>query len=461
MTINRGITSTLLSSSLLLFTACGGGGDSAPSSGSNPISVEKIVPQNINIDIPDSLKSSRSSNDNSNKIGFQKANASAAQSYGYTQLKMTISEAEDAIFNIKENLVILNHLMPAILNECEGTALNEKCTIPAGVVSLTIDSGLKSELAAVAAEFDKTPEPLQNTTLVLGKVLYTHNDSSKNYQHNVVLDLQPTLTELGQTLTKDLESVKWSDDEKSIETHSDFEDNDGHFTMHLTYHKNSDGSSLMKINDSFNHGILNGNFSLNIKDLNDINKSVEVSSSGKINNDTFNSNGKVSNNGGYLISKGSSDAINYAEKETFDAAGNVLKNKFCDGQECDLKNETTWHTFDASFDNSTNEEFNDSNFSSEFNNAIEQIELNVTGTTLPTYTACELLAPDFSEALTIDNIYNNSIGSIARFNDYSFGVLLNADYKNSLASLRIFCNTPANDEFHELLDNKKPTLSLR
>ena len=460
MTINR-VKTTLLSSSLLLFTACGGGGDSAPSSGSNPISVEKIVPQNINIDIPDSLKSSRSSNDNSNKIGFQKVNTSSVPSYGYTQLKMTISEAEDAIFNIKENLVILNHLMPAILSECAGTALNEKCTIPAEVISLTIDSGLKSELAAVAVEFDKTPETLPNTTLVLGEVLYTHNDVSKNYQHNVVLDLQPTLSVLGQTLTKDLEGVKWSDDENSIETHSDYEDNDGHFTMHLTYHKNSDGSSLMKINDSFSNTELNGNFLLNIKDLNDINKSVEVSSSGKFGLNTFNSTGKVSKNGGYLISKGSSSIINYAEKETFDATGNVLKNKFCDGQECDLKNETTWHTFDASFEASEENGFDDSSFSEEFSASTEQIELNVTGTTLPTYTACELLAPDFSKVSTVDNIYNNSVGSIARFDDYSFGVLLNADYKNSLASLRIFCNTPDNDEFHELLGNEKPTLSLR
>ena len=201
------LTLSIASSTLLLFAACGGG--SSSDGGTTPPAppadtTTNIVPQKINISIPDGLKSTRTTT-TTQKVSFQKT-TETIPSRGYEQLKETIKEAERTIKNVKENMVYLNSMMPDIQTACEGTAVNTQCTIPAGEISLTINSSIKSDLDDIQSEFDSLEEegglPPLNTELTMGQVLYTVFDNTHTYQQNVVLDLKPTFSALGLTVNK-------------------------------------------------------------------------------------------------------------------------------------------------------------------------------------------------------------------------------------------------------------------
>lgn len=361
----------LTTSTLLLLNACGGGGSS--SGGDTPISnnTSSIVPTTINITLPNGLKSTRSTT--SQKATFQKT-SDTIPSLGYEQLKSTIKEAEGAIKEVKGNLVLLGGMMSDIEIACEGTVVNTQCTIPANTITLTIDNALKSELDKINSEFNDVEDngglPPLNTVLTMGEVLYTQFDNNHTYQYDVVLDLEPTFTTLGETVTKHLETMRWSDDNNSVETVSDVNDNYGTFNMHLTYHKQSDGSSRMNITDEFKDkapSTLSGTFALAVKELKDTNNTVKVTSSGTfsegVTNNQFDIAGQISDKGGFLSSKGTllDGNSNFAEKETFNSNGDLLQSKFCDEIGCDTNDETTWHTFDEVL-GLNNNGFNDDEF---------------------------------------------------------------------------------------------------
>ena len=374
----RKLLTLMACSTLLLFTACG---SSSSSNGVTPLTETNTetntntdintetktntVPEKINITIPKGLKRRRKVivQGNSSKVSFQKTTESI-ESYGYEQLKSTIEEAESTIKHVKENMIYLGGMMPDIQTACEGTNINEPCSIPAGQISLTIDSSILSALEELQNEFDNIEEkretPPLNTVLPIGKILYTQFDSNHTYQQDIVVDLKPTFLDLNITVTKLLETIRWSKDKKNVETISDVDNEFGTFYMHLTYTKKDDNTSFMRIKNKFinpardGFTAAKGQFSMTLQELNDINETVKITSSGKFSdgtfNDSFDSSGQINVNGGYLKSNGTFEGnSNYAEKETFDTNGSLLQSKYCDediGETCSISNESTWHTFD-------------------------------------------------------------------------------------------------------------------
>lgn len=470
------LTLSVACSILLLLTACGGGSSSAGVTSLTETNTStKIVPEKINITIPKGLKRRRRVVIlvNTPKVSFQKTTDSI-ESYGYEQLRSTIEEAENTIKGVKKNMIYLGGMMPDIQTACEGTSINELCTISAGQISLTIDSSVHSALEELEAEFDDIEDekgilPL-NTVLPIGKILYTQFDNNHTYQQDAVVDLKPTFSDLNITVTKLLETIRWSEDNKSIETISDVDDEFGTFYMHLTYAKKDDNSSFMRINNEFTNPAVDGfaaskgQFSITLQELNDVNKTVKITSSGKYSdgtfNDSFNSSGQISSNGGYLNSTGTFDGnSNYAEKETFDTNGSLLQSKYCDesvGENCSITDESTWHTFDDDLgiddDNFSEEEFQNDN-----SNSTDSTELIVTGGTFIDG-ICEILPSDFS--LTLDkNLFESSIGNIFKFENEQKGVLYDSDFKNQLGTLKIFCvNNQGN--IAELSEENRPLLTI-
>jgi len=184
MSITKKLLPLSMVASLLIFTACGGGGDSTPKNETPSETKNVTVPQKISIVIPDALKNKRSADENIGKLSISKSQNSI-ESYGYQQLQSTISRAEETIESVKENMKYLTLMMPDIVKACANTPENTKCTIPSGEIELTVEG----------------------QTFSMGEILYTQQDSTKKYQQIVVLDLKPTLEEMGETLEKDLETV--------------------------------------------------------------------------------------------------------------------------------------------------------------------------------------------------------------------------------------------------------------
>jgi len=289
---------SLSSSTLLFFTACGGGSSTSeenPTTNTVTEPVSVTVPKKINIDIPDGLKATRNSI-TSTKSSFQKTDENVP-SYGYERLKSSISEAEERIKNIKYNMVYLNSVMQDIQTACNTVELNSQCTIPTGEISFTITDELNQEITDINEEFEVTEEnmPPINTTLTIGQVLYTKFDTNHTYQHHVVLDLQPIFAEFDTSITKQLETIKWSDDNNSVQTLSDYEDEYATYTMQLSYRKDSESTiETMNISDSFQEKEASffGNYSLNLTNLNDTNNTFQITTTGQFTyntiKDTFN-----------------------------------------------------------------------------------------------------------------------------------------------------------------------------
>ena len=483
MTITKTLSFSLMTASLLMFTACGGGGssDGGTPPPSNPTNTESpsIVPQKINITIPDGLKTTRGAG--AQKGSFQKTTDNIP-SYGYEQLKSAIKEAEDTVKDVKKNMLYLGAMMSDIQKECVATAINTQCIIPAGTISLTISTSLESELNDIESEFNTTTSdevPPINTVLSMGKILYTKFDGTRPYQHDVVLDLQPTLSALGLQVTKQLESMKWSDDNNSVETISDVDDEYGTYNMHLTYNKKNDGSSSMQIVNAFKDKaplLSAGNFTLSIKDLNDVNNTVEVASTGNFSdgtfNDSFSATGKVSKNGGFLNSKGTFNGSNdYAEKETFDKEGNLLQSKFCDddvANTCTIDDETTWHSFDDEL-GIDDTDFNEEEFTNDNDEEAFYIVKAVGGNLdikekFSKFQFYDLIPNDID--LSVDSIKNNKIGLVSIFKSdtgelSNIVVIQKKEYINQLDTLALVYYDKRKSAYIKVEDADKPTFNVK
>jgi len=488
-------TLSIISSTLLLFTACGGdsssngGGSSSNGEDSNPseetatttptIQTAKLtLPTKINIDIPDGFKNSRKTTSQvtlTNKVSAQKT-TDTIPSRGYEQLTSTIEDVESMIKGVKSNMIYLGSMIPDIQTACVSTAINQLCTIPAGQISLTIDSSIQSDLKELQSEFDEVEEdtPPLNTTLTMGEILYTQFDSNRTYQHDIVFDIQPAFSNLGFNVTKMIETVRWSDDDNNVETISDVNDEYATYSMHLNYAKKEDNSSFMSIKNNFANPALDGipassaTFTMKLSELNDANETVKVTSNGKYSDgtfsDSFNSNGEINTNGGYLNSTGTFiGSAKYAEKETFDSNGSLLQSKYCDefdGATCSIADESTWHTFDdvlgIDSDEFSEEEFEEYHEEDE-NSIFEFKELTVEGGTL-TDSMCFILPPNFiftSEA----NLFEEFIGSIIVFGNEQEGLLEESSFENQLDDLKIFCLNEE-DDIEELTGEDRPTLTI-
>jgi len=476
MLTKKKVSTIILTSTLTFFTACGGGGGGG--SDTPTPSNEQIVPSNINVAIPPSLKGNRNSGGaTSPKTTLQKAsfkaNSTAVPSRGYSELQTTISMAEEVIQSTKENMVYLNSMMPDIQSECQGTAINTPCTIPADTITLTITSQINQKLAKVAQEFNAQAEALPvGTTFILGQVKYTEFNNTHPYQYDVVLDLKPALNRLGANVTKDLETVRWSADKNGVQTLSDVQDSDGSYTMNLTYKKEDNGSAFMKITDTFNMTTqpqVSGVFSLTLNELKDAQNTIQVDSTGTINDATngtikFSSKGEVTDNGGSLTSTGEFGGNKFAEKESFDGQGALKQSKYCDDSDennCTLDDEDSWHTFDETLGTDSSD-FNEDELTTTPTSYF--VDLVVTGGSLQDG-MCELLPPSFDTTHLEDGIgiIEKSIGNLSAFQNDASAILYDKSYVNQLDALKIVCFLPTSDgldaNFVELTGADRPTLT--
>lgn len=458
-----------LSCIALLLSACGG--DSSSDATPSEDTKTKIVPTKINITIPDGLKNRRKDVVVINNT-FQKVTDSIP-SYGYEQLTSTITEAEETIKSVKENMIYLGSMMKDIQKACENVSINQACTLPAGDISLKIDNEIHSNLKELYKEFNDTEVqemlPPLEMTLPVGNILYTQYDATHTYQYDVVVDLQPMFDGLDIKVNKQLETIRWAEDNKTIETISDIDDEFGTFYMHLNYVKKDD-TSLMNIKNNYTNPAeggfpaSKGKFAMTLEELNDRNETIKVTSNGTFSDgifsDSFSSIGQINVNGGYLNSTGTFDGDNkYAEKETFDVNGNILQSKYCDegeGATCNITDESTWHTFDEALgidsDNFSDEAFEENDF---MENAQELI---VSGGTF-LEGVCMILPPNFTLTLE-ENLFDESIGNIFKFEEEQTGILYDSKFSNQLEDVQIFCLNQE-DKIEVLTAQNRPTLVLK
>jgi hypothetical protein len=248
--------------------------------------------------------------------------------------------------------------------------------------------------------------------------------------------------------------------------------------MNLTYKKEDNGSAFMKINDTFNittQPQVSGLFSLTLKDLKDAQNSVQVDSTGTINDGTngtitFSSKGEVTDSGGSLTSKGEFGGNKFAEKESFDGQGALKQSKYCDDTTCNLNDETSWHTFDENLGIDNNDtpitiDLPNDNTDNEPIYIVQAIGGNLT--IKNSYESLELyyLIPNDIDLSSHETVQDNKIASISVFKNDAGGldtvvVPLNLEYINSLNDLSIVYLDKRTNNYVKIAQEDKPTFSV-
>jgi len=409
----------LMSFSFVLFVPCGNNSNNTKNE-DLPIN----VPEKIDIKTPDALKGTRSS-ENSKSI-FQKTSDSTSKSKGYESIQSDIKNAEEFILKTNQSLIKYKTMMPNILESCIDTKINEQCTI-------------------IEPKF---------TNLNINKITYTHNDEEHTFQYTVTLYF-PFESEL----IRNTETLKWSQDNGLITTIEDKEREDDRARIQLDYQKKNDGVSNMKIREIFgSHKYEYGEYSFNIENLNDINKTINIQTNIFAIYDGlkegYSIDSSITKNGGYLTYKENSPEKTSIEKEYFDATGKLLVSKFCYSSEnnCQIDEESTWNTYSSSNDN-YEELLPDENTNT--------YDFDVNGGEL--YSGyCELVPPSFEITATTDleDILSNVVAAIVKNGTNSEGILYDKNYLNELNSLKIICFTDTEyKNYIELLGADKPTLT--
>jgi hypothetical protein len=72
-----------------------------------------------------------------------------------------------------------------------------------------------------------------------------------------------------------------------------------------------------------------------------------------------------------------------------------------------------------------------------------------------------ILPSDYNGSLNEDDVYDNSVGSFARFDDELFGVLFEIGEKENINSLPVLCNSSDKPDFFQLTEDKKPILGIK
>jgi len=463
--------------SLLSLSGCGGGGSNIDNSpyaepiGSKPTN---SVPKKVNVDIPQALKNDRSSNPSNRLSKLSGLNINI--SLGYEELKSSIEISESTLNEVKSNLVLLDSMMPDIKNECKDTPINSTCTIPAKTITLTIGTAINAEIKKIDNEFNNVNKPHQlplGLVLSMGEIKYTKYDSNHTYQYDINIDLKPTFSDLNVNFTKNMQTVKWSDNNSSIYIISDVSNDSGSWNMQLKYNKDNNGTEKMTIIDNFNDNsaiVQSGTFNLQVEKLNDVNNTVKVSSLGTFldsENYQFTSNGQITKDGGFLVSKVKLGTISeFASKESFDINGNLLSSKYCDTitSSCDINDETTWDSFQLQFDQNSNNDNTQDNSKMLFLNINNGEQLDVGFYyLLPSSVNITDSAPD--------KVYKNEVAWINVMEDSGngkivFGTIDTDNYKEGMDLNQMTLYKENIDDYNspviytKVPDNKKPTFSV-
>jgi hypothetical protein len=155
---------------------------------------ENILPQTISIDFPDILKQDISEDKNNteeinetieNEDNQTLESNTTIIDIGYAQLKKNISRIEDVVKIAQVNLVLLEKVMPQVLDRCEGMI---SCTFEPKYLSIVLDNKTISKIDNIIDDSNFTLAT-ENSRVFLGEIAFTKKSLYEGYDYELKLDM--------------------------------------------------------------------------------------------------------------------------------------------------------------------------------------------------------------------------------------------------------------------------------
>jgi len=454
-----GMDRNITDSSTLIATSEGNGTNELNSSTDIPttsnITVAKtdILPETISMDFPDILVDTKEENnqttdmnstvetnstedDNSTQSDLTENNStennlskSIVNNIGYNQLKKNISQIKDIVTIAQVNLVLLEKVMPQVLDKCEGMM---SCVFEPKYLSIVLDNETISQIDNITKDSNFTIEVDDNVTnrLLLGKISFSkYYDYNRTYDYELTLDMvsdninivyekldnnisDSNITDKNKTdiNISEYQNFKWSEDNKNVITKYFYQDSNKTVDISIFYlvdEYNKETMHVVNNNKDIKH---QENMNLTLSEDEDDNSTVLLQSNSieqfNDGNDTnissFSANGEISDDSSTLLFAGSSSNSSSTSEISCD------NNSSCDEN--------------GSFDISSH---------------LELHELNITDGNL-TDGSYILLPPYINiKDLKLIDIFKLTLGTFTVFHDKAQGEIHNNSYNDMIDQLTI------------------------
>jgi hypothetical protein len=287
------------------------------------------VPQTVSIEMPKALKSTQT-------VEVKE------KSLAYKELKDDIAYVEELSIDIEINLLFINEVISQIESRCNEVEINGICKIPDDTLFFIFDENLSQRY------IDLTGEKAMYTIgeeLTYGDIEFVRYSKSDTYQYRLKMD-----TSFYSEDEVSSETIKWSDDKRKIIAFFDAESSTLESEIVIDYLEEENGEKSILVDDLYldKRDNSSDDFYLDLVKLNDINETYFVNSSSISINEfseeyTVDTEGELSNNGGYLDFEGSYYGEAFKEYEVFDKDGMQVESFYCyENLDCDMDDEESW-----------------------------------------------------------------------------------------------------------------------
>jgi len=432
-----------------------------------------ILPQTISMDFPEILVDTKEDNnqttdtnstietnngDNNsteNNSTDNNQSTSVVNNIGYNQLKKNISQIQDIVTIAQVNLVLLEKVMPQVLDKCEGMI---SCVFEPKFLSIVLDNETISQIDDITKDTNFSIKIDDNITnkLLLGEISFAkYNDDNRSYNYELTLDMasdnidfiynkpdgnttENNTTDINKTDTNitEYQNFKWSDDNKNVTTKYFYQDSNKTVDISIFYLVDENNKKTMHVVNNNENSKHKENMNLTLADDEDDNSTVLLQSNSieqfNDGNDTnissFSTNAEISDNKSILLFAGSSSNSSTTSEVNCD------NNSSCD-----------------------------ENSSRDISNHLELHELNISGGNLTD--GSYILLPPYIDikSLKLIDIFRLTLGTFTVFGDKAQGEIHNNSYNdmiNQLTIVKMNESQNSTNMFEIVSKDDKPTIKI-
>ena len=288
-----------------LFVILGCGYQSSPSEeeGRTPLAPNtknnNILPQKISVNFPTVLKETITTPSQADNSELEKKKENNLQ-----QLQKDIYKAEDMVQIAKFNMILLEQVMPEILQRCEG---EEHCKFEDRELSFLLDEKLILAIDGVLNEKKRDFLDMNNTMVYLGEIEFFKYENQKyEYELNFNM-LNSSFFKEDSAIEEQRQIFKWSSNSQNVLITYLYSKSVDRLVSTVRYFVNSEGKEFMYLSDK-----------------NDTNTSIENTTLVAKNNENNNSYSLMSNTTIQQLSADETNSSHFSTNIEMDDSGTKL-----------------------------------------------------------------------------------------------------------------------------------------
>lgn len=209
---------------------------------SSPTS-KKILPEKISVSFPKILKDTLVPNNNINDT--KSKNSEIKEQLNLQQLRKDIYKAEDVVKIAEFNLVLLEQVMPEMLEKC--SEIEDHCIFEDKELSFILNEKTISTIDTILDGKERNFLNREDELISLGQIDFFKYE---NQNYELVFNmLHSSFIKNNSSISQQRQTLKWSTDTTHVTITYNYDNNDDRSTTVLRYFINPEGDELMYISD--------------------------------------------------------------------------------------------------------------------------------------------------------------------------------------------------------------------